>query len=107
MSLLAALLAVLQALLIGFVFVILFTQLLRQEHCLLREGRGAAYEEKTRPGSLYYIKATQNKDLVLRLWRDSSEPIQVLNKPDYFTSLSAACLSAATVSATFCLFVAF
>ena len=40
MPLLAALLAVLQALLISFIFVILFTQLLRQEHCLLGEGGG-------------------------------------------------------------------
>ena len=38
MSLLAALLGVLQALLISFVFVILFTQLLRGEHCLLEWG---------------------------------------------------------------------
>ena len=38
MSFLAALLAMLQALLMSFVFVILLTQLLRQEHCLLQEG---------------------------------------------------------------------
>ena len=40
MSLLAAMVAVLQALLISLVFVILSIQLLRQEHCLLREGGG-------------------------------------------------------------------
>lgn len=46
MSLLAALLALLQALLISFisfVFVILFTQLLRREHCLFRKGGGLGY----------------------------------------------------------------
>ena len=60
MSLLAALLAVLQALLIRFFSVILFTQLLRQEHCLLGEAGGRA---------VLYESYTQNKDLVLRLWR--------------------------------------
>ena len=40
MSLLAALLAMLQALLISSVLIILLTQLLRQEHCLLGEGGG-------------------------------------------------------------------
>ena len=36
--LIAAQLAMLQAMLISFSFVNLFTQLLRQEHCLFREG---------------------------------------------------------------------
>ena len=67
MSLLAALLAHLQTLLISFIFVILFTQLRRQEHCLLWEGGRRGFAGKTRPRSLYCIKATQSKDLVLRL----------------------------------------
>ena len=40
MSLLAALLALLQAVLIRFILVTLFTQLPRQEHCLLGTGEG-------------------------------------------------------------------
>lgn len=71
MSLLAALLTVLQALLISFAFVILLARLLRQELRRLREGGGPGLlaRETLRPGSLYYIKVTQNKDQVLRLWR--------------------------------------
>ena len=40
MSLLAALLTLLQALLLSFTFVILLAQLLRQELCLFRKGGG-------------------------------------------------------------------
>ena len=70
MSLLAALLALLQVLLLSFAFVTLFTQLLRQEHCLLRERLGGLLlgQKKSRHGNLYCKKAAQNKDLVLRLW---------------------------------------
>lgn len=57
MSLLAALLTVLQVLLISFAFVILLAQLLRQKLCPLREGGGSAllvWENlKTRKSVLY------------------------------------------------------
>ena len=93
MSLLAALLTLLQTLFISFAFVILFAQLLRQELCLLRERGGpGCLHGKNKTGSLYCIKGTQNKDLVLRLWRHASEPAQVLDKPSYSASLTAICL---------------
>ena len=58
MSLLAALLTVLQVLLISFAFVILLAQLLRQKLCPLREGGGSAAllvreNLKTRKSVLY------------------------------------------------------
>ena len=62
MSLLAALLILLQALLISF---------LGRNSVYSWKGKGwGCFRGKTlRPGSLYCIKVTQNKDLVLRLWR--------------------------------------
>ena len=94
MSLLATLLACgLQALLISFVFVILFTQFLRQEHSLLLERGGPGClprKNKTQKSVLY--KSTQNKTSCSDSGGDSSEPPPVLNKPGYFASLSAACL---------------
>ena len=71
MSLLAALLTKFQALLVSFAFVILLSQLLRQELCLLGEGGGPGLLARestggTGPKSLCCIKATQNKDLLLR-----------------------------------------
>ena len=69
--LLAALLTVLRVLFISFTFVILFAQLLRQELWLLGEGGGPGLLARestggTGPRSLCCIKATQNKDLLLR-----------------------------------------
>ena len=97
MSLLAALLTVLQALFIGFTFAILFAQLLRQELCLLGEEAGLKLlawgkKKKKRPRNLYCTKATHNQDLVLRLWRWLLWACIMLNKPGYSTSPSAACL---------------
>lgn len=72
MALLAALLTrlLLQVLLISFSLVILIAQLLRQELCLLGKGEDCllgAGGGTTRPRGLYYIKATQNEDLALRV----------------------------------------
>ena len=82
----------------SFAFVTLHAQFLRQEHCLLGEGGGLGWltrenlEKTLRPGGLCYIKVIQNKDLVLRLWGNSSEPTRMLNKPWYSASPSAVCL---------------
>ena len=64
----AALLIVLQALLINFTSVALLAQFLRQEHCLLgEEGVPGCLHGKNK--TLYGMKAAENKDLVLKLWR--------------------------------------
>ena len=64
----AALLIVYLTLLISSPSVTLLAQFLREEHCLLGDGGG--------PGCLHgkiktlqCIKVTENKDLMLRLWR--------------------------------------
>ena len=91
MSLLAALLTKFQALLISFAVVILLSQLLRQELCLLGEGGGpgllAQENLETQTSVLYKLPRT--KTGCSDSGGDSSEPSLVLNKPCYSASPSA------------------
>lgn len=98
---LAALPTVPQALCISFTSVILSAQLLRQKLCLLGKGGGAARTGKPwdpQVRAAYELPST-------KAWRsdsgdNTSEPARVLDKPGQPASPGAACLSAATVSAT-------
>ena len=70
----------------------LLAQFLRQKHCSGKgEGLGLlAWENRETWRSI--VQKLSNQDLVLRLWRDSSEPAPAPNKPCYSASPSALCL---------------